>query len=290
MKKLLMNKPRIHKIILGAIIIIGLVPLFYFASIEITIAQAAAEDSMITKDTTKTADTTNTTDRFVDNVAFGVNEKFSYIINYGFINAGTATIEVPRLIEYNSRPCYQVVTRAKSNKFFSSFFKVDDRVESIIDAQGIYSWHFKKNLREGKYRAEQNYTFDQQNHLVYDGVDTMKVAPFVQDALSILYYIRTQKLEVGKSIFVDNFTDRKEYSLEVKVLKKETVKVPAGSFDCIVVEPLLQSVGMFRHQGKLTVWLTDDHLKMPVLMKTKVLIGSISAELTDYQLGDIEVF
>ena len=64
----------------------------------------------------------------------------------------------------------------------------------------------------------------------------------------------------------------------------------AGSFDCIVVEPLLQSVGVFKHEGKLKVWLTDDRLKMPVLMKSKVLVGSVSAELTDYQLGDIESF
>lgn len=271
------------KIILGVLLFIGCFPLAYFMSVEVGIAQSS-DDSLIVEEGV------NTFDRYVDNVAFGVNEKLSFDINYGFINAGHATMEVVRLIEYENRPCYLVVTRAKSNKFFSTFYKVDDRVESIIDAVGLFSWRFEKNLREGNYRADRHYTFDQRNHVVFYDSDTLPVPPYVQDALSVLYYVRTQKLEPGKSIFVDNFTDGKLYPLEVRVLKRERVTVKAGTFDCLVVEPLLKSVGVFKHQGRLKVWLTDDRLKMPVLMKSKVLVGSISAELTDYRLGDIEVF
>jgi len=262
---------------------IGLVPLFYFATVEIGIAQAA-------DDSTSTDEILGVADRYVENVAFGVNEKFTFDINYGFINAGGATMEVVGLIEYNNRPCYQIVTRAFSNSFFSKFFRVDDRVESIVDAVGIFTWRFEKNLREGGYRADRQYTFDQRRNIVYFEKDTIDVFPYVQDALSSLYFVRTQDLTVGKSVFVDNFTDGEKYALEVKVLRKETIKVPAGSFDCVVVEPLLKSVGVFKHEGNLTVWLTDDRLKMPVLMKSKVLIGSISAELSDYQLGEIEIF
>ncbi|UCE23298.1 MAG: DUF3108 domain-containing protein [Candidatus Zixiibacteriota bacterium] len=278
------NDSRIPRLIVLFIAFVGMVPLFYFATIEIGIAQAAVDDIK------ETAVTDSIPDRYIENVAFGVNEKFTYEINYGFINAGGATMEVARLIEYNSRPCYQTVTRAYSNSFFSNFFKVDDRVESIIDALGIFTWRFEKNLREGKYRSDRLYTFDQNRNIVFSDKDTVEVAPYVQDALSVLYYVRTQQLEVGKSIFVQNFTDGEKYPLEVRVLRKEEVSVPAGTFDCIVVEPLLQSVGVFKHEGKLTVWLTDDRLKMPVLMKSKVLVGSIAAELSEFQLGDIEVF
>lgn len=262
----------------------GLVPLFYFAMVETGLASARSGDL------TRPLETEDPLDRYVENVAFGVNEKFVYEINYGFINAGGATMEVARLIEYNGRPCYQTITNAFSNSFFSTFYKVDDRVESIIDAIGIFSWRFEKHLREGKYRADRQDTFDQRLNLVYSGKDTVEVSPFAQDALSVLYYVRTQELEVGKSLYVNNFTDGKQYPLEVRVLRKEKVTVPAGTFDCVVVEPLLQSVGVFKHEGKLTVWLTDDRLKMPVLMKSKVLVGSISAELSEFRLGDLETF
>jgi hypothetical protein len=228
--------------------------------------------------------------RHVENVAFGIGEQLNFDIGYGFINAGYATMEVVDLVEYNDRPCYLVVSTARSNKFFSSFYQVEDRVESVIDARGIFSWWFEKRLREGDYKSDRAYAFDQINNTVFYEGDTIEVAPFVQDALSILYFARTQDLEVGKSIFIDNFTDGKKYPLEVKVLRKETVRVKAGKFNCLVIEPLLLSSGIFRHEGKLKVWLTDDRLKMPVLMKSRVLVGSITAELSDFKLGEIMDF
>lgn len=228
--------------------------------------------------------------REINNYAFGIGEHLTFDIGYGFINAGYATMEVKELIEYEGRPAYRIVSTANSNKFFSSFYKVEDRVTSVVDATGLFSWYFEKNLREGGYRSDRSYSFDQENHVVFYNEDTIEVARYVQDALSVLYYARTQNLEVGKSVYVDNFTDGKNYSLEVKVLRRETIKVKAGKFDCVVVEPLMQTTGIFKHEGKLTVWLTDDRIKMPVLMKSKVLVGSISAELTDYSLGEIVEF
>ncbi|HOP08071.1 MAG TPA: DUF3108 domain-containing protein [candidate division Zixibacteria bacterium] len=277
-------KDRLQRFVLVALVGIGLVPLFYFVTVEVQIAGAASAD-----DIDSTVDT-KAWERFIENVAFGVGEKLTFDINYGFINAGTADMEVPRLIEYEGRPCYQIVTHAESNDFFSTFYKVEDRVESILDATGLYSWRFEKNLREGSYTADRMYSFDQENNLAYYDNDTIPVPTVVQDALSVLYYVRTQNLEVGKSLYVDNFTDGKQYPLEVKVLKKERVEVKAGTFDCIVVEPLTQSVGVFKHEGRLKVWLTDDRLRMPVLMKSKVLVGSISAELTDYTIGELVSF
>lgn len=266
------------------VVLFGMVPLFYFLSMEVGIVSAATEDPVDSTGVEKPLD------RFIDNVAFGVNEKLSFDINYGFINAGTATMEVAGLVEYNGRPCYRLLTKANSNSFFSSIYKVEDRVESIVDALGIYSWRFEKNLREGKYSSDRMYEFDQVNHTVAYKEDTVTVPPFVQDAISVLYYVRTQELKVGQSLYVDNYVDGHQYNLEVKVVKRETIKVEAGSFDCILVEPLMQSVGVFNHSGKLKVWLTDDRLKMPVLMKSKVLVGSISAELSSYKLGELEVF
>ena len=124
---------------------------------------------------------------------------------------------------------------------------------SIIDAVGMFSWYFEKNLREGNYRSDRSYIFDQPKFVVYYNDDTVDVAPYAQDALSVLYYIRTQELKIGESIFVENFTDGKKYPLEVRVIRRETIKVKAGKFDCVVVEPLMQSSGIFKHEGKLTV-------------------------------------
>jgi hypothetical protein len=284
MRRTMPERTPLHKFAMILIVLVGVFPLLYFAVVEIGIAQA----------TTSPADSELVAgigfDRYVENVAFGVNEKLTFDINYGFITAGSATMEVARLVEYENRPCYQVVTRARSNSFFSTFYKVDDRVESIIDAVGLFTWRFEKNLREGNYRSQRQSSFDQRNNLATYKGDTAVVEPCVQDALSVLYYVRTQPLEVDKSFFIETFVDGEKNRLEVKVLKKETITVEAGTFDCLVVEPLTQSVGVFKHEGRLKVWLTDDRLRLPVLMKSKVAVGSISAELTQYTLGEIDEF
>lgn len=227
--------------------------------------------------------------RVATNHAFGVGERLEFSVGYGMIKAGTAVMEIPEMVKLEGRKCYHIISTAQSNKVFSVFFKVDDKVESFMDVHGLYSLRYDKHLREGKFKADVSMIFDQDNHLAiyHSGKDTFPAPEYAQDVLSAFYYVRTQDLKVGKSIFVDNHTDKKNYPLEVKVLRKEKVKVPAGEFDCVVVEPLLKTPGIFEQKGSLTVWLTDDEMKMPVLMKSKVIIGSISTELVSYKLGEV---
>jgi hypothetical protein len=227
--------------------------------------------------------------RVVSNHAFAVGERLEFSVGYGMIKAGTAVMEIPDMVKLDGKKCYHIISTAESNKFFSVFFKVDDRVESFMEAHGLYSLRYDKHLREGKFKSDMSMTFDQENHLALynNGKDTFQVPEYVQDVLSAFYFVRTQNLEIGKSILVDNHTDKKTYPLEVRVLRKEKVKVPAGEFNCVVVEPMLKTPGIFEQKGSLTVWLTDDEVKMPVLMKSKVIIGSISTELVSYKLGEV---
>jgi hypothetical protein len=111
------------------------------------------------------------------------------------------------------------------------------------------------------------------------------IAPRTQDVLSALYYVRTLPLEVGQAIALANHTDGKNYPLVIKILGRERVTVDAGTFDCLVVEPILRGPAIFTQKGRLTVWVTDDTTRMPVLMKSKVVIGYVSAVLKEYTLA-----
>ena len=225
--------------------------------------------------------------REVPNKAFGVGEQLIFEISYGPIKAGTAVMEVKDIIPLNGRDCYHVISTARSNKIFSSFYKVEDRVESFFDAQGLFTWRFVQHLREGTYRADRFAHYDQENHTVTTNRGTMDIPPYVQDVLSTMYYVRTQQLEVGQVLYVTNHSGRKIYPLAVKVHRREFVTVPSGTFDCFVVEPMLKAGGLFKHEGRIWVWLTADEKKMPVLMKTKVIIGTVDAKLKSYKLGRI---
>jgi hypothetical protein len=225
--------------------------------------------------------------RFIINDAFGVGEKLTFTIGWKMVKVGEATMEVSDVIDHQGRPVYIVKTLAKSFPFFDKFFKVRDTAETWIDVEGLFTWYFRKMLNEGNYQNEQIQEYDQSRGVVR-AQDTLFTAPrYVQDVLSALYYVRTQDLEPGQSIYIDNFTKDKCYPLEVKIYDREIIEVPAGKFKCIKVEPLLKEAGVFKQEGSLTVWLTDDRLKMPVLMKSKVLVGSIYAELTNYKIGEL---
>ncbi|HNX51814.1 MAG TPA: DUF3108 domain-containing protein, partial [Thermoanaerobaculaceae bacterium] len=96
---------------------------------------------------------------------------------------------------------------------------------------------------------------------------------------------RTQALPVGGSIVFHYHASRKSQPLQVKILGREHIRTPAGEFDCIAVEPILKAGGVFKSSGRLVIWLTADERRMPVLMKSKVIIGSVSVVLEEAKLG-----
>ncbi len=227
--------------------------------------------------------------RKIENKAFGVGESLEFSVKYGSIPAGTAVIQIPELVEYESRLCYKVVSTAHSNDVISVFYRVRDTVETVIDYNGIFPRKFRKHLKEGGYEIDRTTYFDQRRHLAITGNDTIPTYAFVQDAFSSLYYARTQELIPGKAVMIDNHTDRKNFPLKLEVYKKERIKVPAGEFDCIVVEPVMRAEGIFKAKGRIWIWLTDDQYRIPVMMKTEVFIlGSVTAKLKSYTLGQTE--
>jgi hypothetical protein len=219
-------------------------------------------------------------------VGFGPGEKLVFSVQYSLVKAGEATLEVRNLADIDGRPCYRIVSDARTNKFFSGVFKVRDRFESYMDTTSLSSLRYEKHLREGRFKRDELVTFDQVAHTATYKDKVVPIAPRTQDVLSALFYIRTLPLEVGQAIALANHTDGKNYPLVVKVHGRERVTVEAGTFDCLVVEPILRGPAIFSQKGRLTVWMTDDKYKMPVLMKSKVIIGHVSAVLKEYTRAD----
>ena len=216
------------------------------------------------------------------NRAFAEGEWFQFSIQYGAIRAGDALMQVESVENVAGRPCYRLVSKAESNSFFSMFFKVRDRVDSYMDVEELVSRRFSKNTLEGKHRDNFTIDFDHGTGKArYSDGAEFEFPACSQDILSAFYYVRTLDLEVGRSVQVPCHADKKNYPLEVKVHRREKVKTPAGQFTCLVIEPVLKTSGLFKQKGKLTIWLTDDEYKIPILMKSKILVGSISAILTD---------
>ena len=69
----------------------------------------------------------------------------------------------------------------------------------------------------------------------------------------------------------------------VKVLRKESVDLPAGKFNTIVIQPIIKSKGIFSEGGQAQIWLTDDKDRLMVQMRVKLKsVATISLQLTKY--------
>lgn len=217
---------------------------------------------------------------------FGPGELMSFSIDYGVINAGNGTLECLGVSTYQGRRVYHIESKANSNRFFSAFYKVRDKIVSFVDVERVQSLYFHKRLREGDYKKTVEISFDHANQVArYADGRTFETLPGTQDVLSAFYYVRNLDLAPGKVYSVPAHSSRRTYDLRVIVHGRERVEVEAGTWDCFVVEPVIEGEGLFKHEGKITLYISDDAHRVPVLIKTKVPVGSIDVQLTDYRPG-----
>jgi hypothetical protein len=223
--------------------------------------------------------------RKVPNEAFGVGERLVFDVNYGLIKAGEAVMAIPSFDSVADRQCYRVEFRVNSLPSFSWIYKVADHYLTFVDVQTMAPWRFEQHIREGSFSRDFIAEFDQLKGLAKTKDSVYQVPEYVHDIMSAFYYARTldlEKIQPGDGITLHNFYKDKSYELQVKVLGRQELEVAAGTFKTIVIEPLVKEGGLFKHEGRIVVWLTDDDRKIPVRVNTKVIIGSIDTELREY--------
>jgi hypothetical protein len=216
---------------------------------------------------------------------FGVGEICTFSIGYGPISAGEATISVEDTLRYDGQNVFHIRTRARSNSFFDAFFKVRDQADSYIDADSLFSRYFAKHLREGGYERNVEIHFDHLHGRAYfpDGRES-EIPQGVQDVLSAFFRVRALELIDGEEIGIPTFGDKELYDMVVVVHRREVVDSPLGRVSCVVVQPKLAGdSGLFKHQGDLFVWITDDDRRIPIKMRANVPVGAIEARLKSYQ-------
>ncbi len=224
--------------------------------------------------------------RSVPNKAFRTGETLYFDVDYGFFAVGKAVMSIPDADSVFGRKTFHVLFKVKSMPFFDAFFKVRDRYESFIDSAGIFSWRFEQHVREGNYKRDYGAFLNQLSGIAVSEKAETQISPYTHDIISAFYYTRTldfSDFRAGEKIHLNNFFADKIFPLDVIYHGKETVETEAGEFDCIVIEPLVTEGGLFKSEGNILIWLTDDDAKMPVKVKSKILIGSITAELTKYE-------
>ncbi|HLF13990.1 MAG TPA: DUF3108 domain-containing protein [Bacteroidota bacterium] len=223
--------------------------------------------------------------RKLTNIAYKGGEYLKFDVHWSFVTAGDAYLTVTDTV-FAGRPCHIVTFRLESKPFFDIFYKVRDQYRTIVDAQGLFPWRFEQQIREGGFSRDFMAEFDQWENVAITTAGTYPIPPYVQDIMSAFYFARTVDytgFRPGRRIELQNFYKDSVYPLAVKYKGRQRIEVDAGTFDCIIIEPLVTEGGLFKSKGRILLWITDDDRKMPVKVRTEIPIGTVEVDLTEFR-------
>jgi hypothetical protein len=219
-------------------------------------------------------------------VPFGPGERSVYQVRLGAVSVGRGTLEVLGIENVGGSPTYHTRLHVQGGLPLA---RVNTRMDSWVDVAGIFSRRFEQDQHELRFRRHRIFDFYPESRS-YRQRDSGEIGslPTSQplDDVSFLYYARTIPLRVGESYSIRRYFKDSGNPVVLHVLRRETITVPAGTFNTIVVQPIIQTDGLFGEGGRAEVYLTDDDRRLLVQLRSRVpLIGSLQLNLQSYEPG-----
>ncbi len=228
---------------------------------------------------------------------FNSGEELNYnvVYNWGFIwvDAGRVEFRANKEI-YEGRYVYHFKGYGTTLKKYDWFFKVRDYYDSYAEVNDLKPIKYIRNTSEGKYKVDNKYWFDYNSKKIYTNTwnseknreqDTIQLTPCLFDIMTAVYYARTIDLsiyKVNQKIPLTMIVDNEIYQLHGRFLGTETLKTKdKAKINCLKFSVMLVEGTMFKGGENLTVWVSDDANRVPILVEAKVLVGSVKAIFSD---------
>jgi hypothetical protein len=242
--------------------------------------------------------------RSIHNDFFKKGEHIEYLVHYGFINAGTATVDVSsQNYILNNRICYRVDVSGKSIGAAGAIVSVNDVWRSYVDTAAFVTHRFYRKLEEGNYRREEMTDFNPLTNsaiMKYEEYGTkdpankprtrktinVKTPNYVQDMVSGYYFIRTvdlNKLKEGDLFTVPGILEDKMYNMQIRYKGKEIVKTKFGKIHAHRLIPIMPGNETFKGESSIRFWVSDDKNRVPVRIEADMFIGKVVIEIQDYK-------
>lgn len=228
-------------------------------------------------------------DQLMAKNSFLKGEKLEYDITYGFITAGKARMET----KWNGGHKITHKAHAHALSAIQTLYPVFDTITTRMEGPQLLPSEFYKITNEGSYHSRTRVQYNQlikrasmgDSVLHGDGtVKRFKDTTVLLDGpshsiTSAFMLIRTLDLKPGQTYQFLAVSGKKKYKLKVIAHKYETIEVQDKEYSCLKVEPVLDEDGLFRAEGKMTIWITRDQRRLPVLVRSKIPLGSVELEL-----------
>ena len=214
---------------------------------------------------------------------FENTERLEYQVKYGFLGVGSAVLEVLGLDAVRGAPAIHVSFTVKGG---IRIYRVSDRYESWFDPTSYSTLRAVQSIDEGSYDRERHFEFfpDRKTFTENDKPEAATVADPLDEA-SFLFFLRSIPLEVGQTYEFARYFRPEKNPVRVVVVRKESVKVPAGQFNTVVVRPVIKTSGIFGEGGRAEVWFTDDSTRTLIQLKSQLKFGSLNLYLRSRRPG-----
>ena len=210
-----------------------------------------------------------------------IGERLAYDVKFSAVRVGSGYMEAVGYEPVRGTSALHVKFTVRGGTFF---YKVNDLLESWIDTTRFVSLRHRQDLSEGSKDRERNFEFfPERRTFAQDGKPEEPGIAKPLDDGSFLYFVRRIPLEVGKTYEIARYFRPDRNPVRIVVLRKERIRVPAGEFNTIVIQPIIKAKGLFSEGGKAQVWLTDDSARVMVQLKSSLPIGSLNLYLREYR-------
>lgn len=233
-----------------------------------------------------------------EDLAFCAGERLQFTMHYewGIINSdvGRATVQLDTLT-LGGEKAFRCIVLGSTTKLFDLFFKVREDFRSWFTTDGLRPLRFTRDTREGKYVAVNEYNY------VWDGTADPYISADVYSSssgrryldlpldectydLPALFFL-ARNMDFDKVIpevrYPMTFAiDDDVYNVYFILHGREQKKIKGlGTVNTIRFSAKLLAGNVFTGEEDLTIWISDDDNRIPVLFEAPILVGTASGRL-----------
>lgn len=232
------------------------------------------------------------------NDPFRVGEEVVHDVHYFKVSAGELRMKVEPFAMVNNRKSYTFAVEIRTSPLFSSFYSVEDRVETFVDYEDLVPRVFQLHVKESGQLREAKMLFDVEkntatfwekkvtkDHGEEEKKQNWEILPYTQNVYSAIYYMRNFKWETGKEYSFRVGNDNENLVFSGKALRREVLNTKLGPIKAIVVQPKITLKGKLNPIGDNFIWLSDDDRKYILRIESKIKIGTLVSEVVEIKPG-----
>lgn len=218
-------------------------------------------------------------------------EEMEYILRFGFIRGGKATLIAER-DKLSKKQTIHYKMRGRTTGLVDKIYEVNDIYESWVDPETFLPIKSVRNVREQKYRFYDEVTYDHVNDSIFSQKSGHKKVPEkVNDLVSAFFYIRQNAyfddLLAGKKVQIPVYHGDDLFLMELKFVGEETINTRIGKKRCYVVSPVVPKGKLLKDSDDLKIYITKDANRLPIYAEFELVLGALKCELDSYKINGV---